>query len=212
MLTLTYIVLAVAGCGYIVVSALVGQLFDFGDSSGHAADGGADAGHGHGGDYGFDGAGHGKVAATDAAGASFQFPFFSPLALATLFASFGAYGLIALFGLKVSGGTSVAVAAPAAFGTAWLVTFVGWKLVQGSRANTMIRLADLTGVLAEVTVPIPAGNVGEVLALVRGQRYSNAAREASGREVARGATVKIVGMAGTTLVVETLSQSGKETP
>ena len=92
MLTLAYVALCVIGCGYILVSVLMG----------HGADT-MEAGHG------------GDVAHTE-----FHFPLFSPLALATLFASMGAWGLIARYGIGLSDGRSLALAIPAALVTASL--------------------------------------------------------------------------------------------
>jgi hypothetical protein len=52
-----------------------------------------------------------------------------------------------------------------------------------------------------VITPIPAGGIGEVAAIVKGQRFSGPAREQDGREVPRGAHVRVKAMVGTTLVV-----------
>lgn len=175
------------------------MLTGHGDSG---ADAGAEAG-GHLADmhYGVDGQGHGHASAGHGAAPSFHFPLFSPLALATLFAAVGAYGLIALHGFGASEGASLAVAVPAALATAYAVTYVGWRVISGSRGTSAIGLGQLAGVEAEVITPIPAGGLGEVAALVAGQRYAGPAREAEGREVARGARVTVQGMVGTTLVV-----------
>ena len=100
MLTLVYLTLALVGCGYVVIASFLGHLTDAGgaesaEADGHAADAGAG---GDGGAYGIDHGGHGSVTAGDAGGASFHFPFFSPLALATLFGALGGFGLIAKYG------------------------------------------------------------------------------------------------------------------
>ncbi|MBV8202945.1 MAG: hypothetical protein JOZ15_20195, partial [Acidobacteria bacterium] len=121
-------------------------------------------------------------------------------ALATLVAAIGGYGLIAKFGLDAGDGASLAMAIPAALLTAYGVTYVGWRLVNASRASSVIDLEALTGRLAEITIPIPAGGVGEALAVTGGQRYAAPAREVDGAAVPRGATVIIV-TAGTTLMV-----------
>lgn len=217
MLTLTYLTLAVLGCGYVIVSAFLGHLGDFsGSDGGHGGDGGHDVGHdaahpgAHGSNsYGVVKTGHGKVSASEGEGATFHFPFFSPLALATLMASLGAYGLIALHGFKVSDGTSLLLALPVALATVYAVSYVSWRITSSSEASSMIRTADLIGALAEVTTPIPAGGPGEVLAMVRGQRFASSARERGGQEVARGAAVRVVGMVGSILLVE-LESSRKE--
>lgn len=151
-------------------------------------------------DYGVDGGGHGS-ASTGAGAGEFHFPFFSPLALSTLGGAVGGYGLIALHGFGFEGGRSLLVALPAAFVTTYLVTYLGWKLASSSRGSSQIRLAELEGALAEVITPIPAGGVGEVAAMVAGQRFANSAREEKGREVPRGAQVRVKAMVGTTLVV-----------
>lgn len=171
-----------------------------GDSGGHGDGGGHDGGGEAHADYGVDGGGHG-TASTGAGAGEFHFPLFSPLALSTLFGSVGALGLIALHGLKLSGPLSLAVAFPAAMVATYLVTYVGWKLASSSKGSSSIRLVDLEGALAEVITPIPAQGIGEVAAMVSGQRYTAPAREEQGREVARGAQVKVKAMVGTTLVV-----------
>jgi membrane protein implicated in regulation of membrane protease activity len=217
ILTVAYVVFAVLGCGYVALAVALGHLGDFGGDhggghGGHGHD--AHGGHGHdaqghdahghhGGkvDYGVAGEGHGVAAASSHAAPHFNFPFFSPLALATLFGSLGAYGLIGQFGLHLGDTSSLLAAVPAAAITSYLVTYAAWRLVTGSVGSSQIRLADLSGAHAEVTTPIPAGGIGEVAAMVDGQRYSGAAREVDGREVPRGAHVTVRGLTGTTLVV-----------
>ena len=64
--------------------------------------------------------------------AAFTSPFFSPLALATLFGALGGFGLIAKHGFDASDATSLAVAGPAALGTSYLVTCAAWRLIRSS--------------------------------------------------------------------------------
>jgi hypothetical protein len=195
MLTLAYVVLAVVGAAFVAYSALTGH---FGDGVGAHADASGHAGpdtH-----YGVEGTGHGSTKASDVTGTAFHFPFFSPLALATLFAALGAWGLIAQFGFHLADAGSLLLAVPAAVGTAYAVTYVGWRLVSGSRGSSEIRMADLAGARAEVITPIPAGGTGEVVALVGGQRFTAPAREAEGKELSRGSLVTVLRV-GPTLVV-----------
>jgi hypothetical protein len=200
-----YIAFAVVGCGYVLVSAFLGHL-GVEDGGGHA---GGHAGHGGehvhvhhsaGEHYGLDGKGTGSTSA-GGGGGGFHFPFFSPLAISTLLASVGGYGLIALYGFHLGDGMSLLAALPAAIATAYAITYAGWRLATGSQASSVIRLSSLPGSLAEVSVPIPAGGVGEVVAMVAGERYAAPAREVNGREVARGTPVRVVEMVGPTLVV-----------
>ena len=205
MLTVAYIALAVLGCGYVLVSAFLGHADDAADSGGHDSSG-ADA-HSS---YGVDGSGHATTHASAGDGAAFHFPFFSPLALATLAAAIGAWGLIAQFGFGLHGDRSLLLALPAALATAYLVTWASFKVVSGSRGTSTISLSALAGSPAEVITPIPAGGLGEVAALVNGQRFTAPAREADGGALARGAAVTVVRMVGNTLLVTPQRGAGRE--
>jgi len=197
-LMLAYIALSVLGCGYVLVSLFLGHGTE-GGHGGHDAHGSAHEAHMA---YGVKGEGHGAAEAGSFGPAAFHFPFFSPLALAAFFGALGAWGLIAHQGFGASDGHSLLVAVPAACVTTYLVTYLAFKLVAGSTGSSQIRAADLQGALAEVTTPIPAGGMGEVVAMVDGQRFSGPAREAGGREVARGALVRVQALVGSTIVVE----------
>lgn len=206
MLVLTYIALAVLGAGYVLVALLLGHLSDFG-SQDAGGDGGGDAGgadaSGHGGgDYGIDHSGHGHAAAGAGTAAAFHFPFFSPLALATLAGAIGGLGLVARFGMKISDGQSLLVAFPGALVITYVVTWVAWRLASSSVGTSTIRPDHLAGAPAEILTPIPAGGVGEAAAFVQGQRFTAAAREVEGREVPRGAAVTVVRLSGSTLLVK----------
>jgi len=180
MLTVMYLVLAALGVGYVLISAVLGHVADAFDS-GHA-DGGAHAGDAHG-------------------VSTFHFPFFSPIALATLFGALGAWGLITKHGFGLANAASLLTAIPLAIATGYVVTYAAWRMVRGSVGSITIRLPDLVGATAEVLTPIPAGGMGEIAALVDGQRYAGPARESQGREVPRGALVKVVQVVGGTLLV-----------
>jgi len=201
--TTAYIALSILGGAYVLISLLLGHGH-FGDS-GHAGHIGHDAHAGSHGDsthYGVKGEGRGAASAGGGQPAEFQFPFFSPLALATLFGALVAWGLIIQQGFGASDTLSLTVAVPAAVVTAYLVTYAGFRLVTGSQGSSQIRLADLEGADAEVITPIPAGGVGEVAAMAGGQRFSGPAREVDGKDVPRGAVVRVKTMVGATLVVE----------
>jgi membrane protein implicated in regulation of membrane protease activity len=196
MMTLVYVAFAVLGAAYVLVSMF----------SGHAhGDASADAGAGHAGDAGpadvpYGEGGHGTASAGGHA-TSFHFPFFSPLALATLFGSIGAYGLMALRGLGTSDTASLFVAVPAGLVTAYLITYVSWRLVRSASGSSQVRPSQLVGARAEVLTPIPEGGIGEVAAMVEGQRFNAPAREVRGRAVARGQLVRVTEMVGATLLV-----------
>lgn len=196
MMTLIYVAFAVLGAAYVLVSMFLGHAH--GDAA--ADGGGADAGAGDHGDVAYGEGGHGTASAEGHA-TSFHFPFFSPLALATLFGSIGAFGLMSLHGVGTSETASLAIAVPAGLATAYLVTYVSWRLVRSASGSSQVRPAQLVGARAEVLTPIPAGGVGEVAAMVEGQRFNAPAREALGRPVARGQLVRVTEMVGGTLLV-----------
>ncbi len=200
MLVLAYVALAVVGSGYILVSMLLGHLFDFSsaDSAAHAGGGEHVATE----TYGVEDAGHGEVSAGDGVAPAFHFPFFSPLALATLSASVGGLGLVARYGLKLADGPSLLVAFPGALAVSYGVTYAAFKLVQGSRGTSAIQAHDLEGVPAEILTPIPEGGLGEAAAFVKGERFAGPAREESGRAVPRGTPVTVVRLSGSTLIVK----------
>lgn len=197
MLTLAYVALAAVGCVYVLVALLLGQLFG---GSHDGGDAGA-AAHDAGGSYGIEHTGHASASAGDGAAASFHFPLFSPLALATLGGTVGGLGLITLHGLHMGERTSLALSLAVGFGLTYAVTYVTWRVVRAASGSSAIRTQDLIGAAAEILTPIPAGGVGEVAAQVGDQRYPAPAREIEGRAVERGARVRVVSVSGSTLFV-----------
>lgn len=197
MLTIVYLALAVLGCGYVVLATVFGHTADAG-----GADGGHGTVHDGAGSYGVESSGHGSVSADSAATASFHFPFFSPLALATLFGATGGFGLIAKAGFTLDDGMSLLVALPAALLTAYAVTYTSWRVTRSSIGSSEIRTRELVGAVGEVVTPIPQGGVGEVAVVVGGQRFTNAARAMGGAAVPRGASVIVRQMGGATMLVE----------
>lgn len=180
MLTTTFLALAVLGCGYIVFAAFFGQLTDVG-GDGHGHDG-HDAHGGHGGN-------------------DFHFPLFSPLALATLFSALGSYGLIAKYALALDDWPSLGVAFPAAFATAWGVAYLAFRIMRGARGTSSFKTSAFDGALAEVLTTIPEGGIGEIAAIVEGQRVTGPARHEAGTAISQGAAVTVVRMVGSTFLV-----------
>jgi membrane protein implicated in regulation of membrane protease activity len=172
MLTLTYIALAVVGCGYVAIALGLGHLFD-GDGEVGAGDGG------------------------------FSFPLFSPATLATFCGATGALGLLATFGLHLTGAASVGVAVAGAMLFTYVISYAAWRLLVSSTGTQTLRESDLIGAIAEVLTPIPQDGLGEVVALVRGHRHTAPARTADGAPVPRGGIVSVERVAGVTLIVRT---------
>jgi membrane protein implicated in regulation of membrane protease activity len=199
VLTLVYLTLALLGCGYVIVASFLGHVTDAGGDDASAADGHADGAEHV--SYGIEHGGQGSVSAGGAEAAAFHFPFFSPLAIATLFGALGGFGLIAKYGLEVGDAASLAIAGPAALATSYAVTYASWRVVRSSSGSSEIRAQEITGTIGEVITPIPAGGLGEVSTMVRGQRFTAAAREASGGALPRGTVVTVEQFGGSTLIV-----------
>lgn len=174
MLTTTFLALALLGAGYIVVAAFLGHLTDAGGDS-----------HGHDGVHGSD----------------FHFPLFSPLAVATLFAAIGAYGLIAKHALELGDWQSLGLAFPAAIATAWGVAYLAFRIMRGARGTSSIKTESFEGARGEVLTAIPEGGLGEIAAIVDGHRVSGPARHEAGTAIPQGTAVTVVRMVGSTFLV-----------
>ena len=109
--------------------------------------------------------------------------------------------MVALLGLRVNQGASVAIAGPAAVVTAYGVTYLAHRIVATSRGSSQIRLNQIVGAAGEVTVPIPEDGVGEATVMVGAERFSAPARDGNGKSIPRGSAVTVLRMVGTTMVV-----------
>lgn len=200
MFTVTCLVLAGLGCTYFLAALLLGHGFDSSDAGGdaHAAD---THGHGHGALHTVAGAARGAVSTDTRRQARFRFPLLSPLTLATLAATLGGLGLVVRHGLGFGETTSLVAALAGSVALTYVLTLVTWRLARTSRGTTVLYEDDFAGAPGEVLAPIPAGGLGEVAAVVFGQRYTGPAREVSGAALPRGERVIVLRREGATLVV-----------
>jgi hypothetical protein len=171
---LFYVSLLVVGFLYSVISLLAGWISDLG------------------GDFHVDAAGH-----LDAGHIS---PI-SGTTLATFVTGFGGGGVVAHYWLRwgllgslgVAIGSGVVVAA-AAFA---ILDF----LFKETQAGSEFAVGETVGREAEVIVPIPAGGIGEVAYIMRGQREQSSARAVDGGAIAKGTAVVIDRVTGPTAYV-----------
>jgi hypothetical protein len=131
-----------------------------------------------------------------------HFSLFSPLTLAILFASIGAYGLIARYGAGAGETASIVLAVGGGLITAYAVGHAAFRLIASSRGSSAIPAAAFAGATGEVTVGIPVGGVGEVVVMVGSLRHSGPARSADGKAIGTGKSVTVVRLAGSTFIVE----------
>src|SRR5262245_7478605 len=83
------------------------------------------------------------------------------------------------------------------------------RILYSQQASSEVRMAGLVGKSGEVTVPIPAGGVGQVTVTVAGERTMHIARSADGRAIPAGREVVIQSLRGDSIVV---AQGGAPAP
>lgn len=172
---LIYIGLLLVGVVYAVLTGLLGFLSDLGDADVHMdASGHLDAGTLH--------------------------PLSGPI-VASFVTGFGAGGTVGHYLLRwpVPGSVGLASAAGLVLaGAAFAVMSTIFKHTQG---GSEFSLDDVVGREGEVITVIPAGGMGEVACLVKGQREVAAARSADGSPIPRGEVVVVEKAMGPTLYV-----------
>ena len=170
-----YIGLLVLGVVYALLAGAMGWLSDLGD-----------------GDIAVDASGHFDV--------GHPHPL-SGTTIATFITGFGAGGIVAHYlmrwpfgwGLLVATGSGLVLA-----GAAYLILDLLFSQTQAGSERTT---EDAVGREAEVITAIPAGGVGEVAYLVRGQRDQAPARSLDGAGVPHGRVVIIEKIVGQTAYV-----------
>lgn len=214
-LSTAYLVCFVLGVGYALIAGIfsfVGGL-DFGGDAdvdiGVDVDAGGeiDLGGGH------DVVGGIDVDAADVGGHTpggmdhdIGFSPFSPVVVAITLVSFGGTGII--FTRAVDwGGLSLLPSAVSGLAMGAVTFFIlnsFFKSVQGSSSPS---LAELVGIEAEATTPIPPDGVGEIAYVARGSRYTARARSASGTTLRSHTAVRIVKWIGHTAYVASAEPS-----
>jgi membrane protein implicated in regulation of membrane protease activity len=129
-----------------------------------------------------------------------------PLLLAFI-SMFGVGGLFATQALEVHGGQAAVVGA--GFGVVGMgLAYLIFGLLRRAEAGEPFSIHDLIGDDAFVAVGIPAGHFGSVLVKKEGQTHEFSATAST--DVAAGTTVRVIGVAGAGLIVESISQGGTE--
>jgi membrane-bound ClpP family serine protease len=146
------------------------------------------------------------VLVDDILGAVFDFDIggvsLMPLLLSFV-SMFGVGGLFATQILDLHGGQAAIVGA--AFGLVGMGIAYGlFTVMRRSEAESPFSLDDLVGDTVFVSVGIPAGRYGSVLARKEGQRHEFSATAAA--DVAVGSNARVIGVAGNGLIVESISE------
>jgi membrane protein implicated in regulation of membrane protease activity len=111
---------------------------------------------------------------------------------------FGAGGLFATQVLDVHGAAAAIIGVISGIGGAALAAGL-FSVLQRSESGEPFKIADLVGDEVYVSVAIPAGRYGTVLAKKEGQTHEFAAT--AEHDIAPGRTVRVTGTAGTGLIV-----------
>jgi hypothetical protein len=170
---LIYAAIAVFGFLFLLVMLFVGELFGDHDVAGHEV-----------------GADHG-----DAGGPS----VFSARIMAAFLTSFGVGGIVGrYYGLSHPAASGIGVAAGLVM-SALVYQFA--KILYSQQASSALHMTGVVGRLAEVSVAIPAGGVGQITLSSGGERTEHIARSVDGRAVARGSQVVIKDLRGESVIV-----------
>ncbi len=131
-------------------------------------------------------------------------PALSPFTIASAMTGAGAAGIVANLAFNVSWLASLFWAAGGAFLLGGVIQlFVGSFLLK-SQGSSQVRVSQLAGAIAEVTVPIERERNGQIAFVVQGRRVTYRARSEGHVDIPRGAQVTIIRMVGGTAVVRLL--------
>jgi membrane protein implicated in regulation of membrane protease activity len=177
---LFYVSLLVLGFLYAVISLLAGWISDVG-------------GHFH-----FDVGGHGDVPGHADTG---HLGPISGTTVATFITGFGGGGVIAHYWLRWPLLGSLAVAIGSGLAVAAAAYAVLEFIFKETQAGSEFAVGETVGREAEVIVSIPAGGVGEVAYIMRGQREQSSARSIDAAAIPKGSAVVIDRVSGPTAYV-----------
>jgi hypothetical protein len=169
--------LGIASIGFLilVVSFLSGEMLDHGDLAGHDAD--------------FHGDVHGG------AGVS----IFSTRILSVFVTAFGGFGAIGIhLGHSVEVSTAMGVGGGLVFGT---IIYLFASFLFSQQASSEVRVSDLAGSTAQVSVAIPKAGLGQVRCTLGESVVEKIARSQDGEPIPVNTLVKIEAVVGETVVV-----------
>jgi hypothetical protein len=169
--------LGIASIGFLflVVSFVSGELFEHGDLAGHDAD--------------FHGDVHGGPGVS----------IFSTRILSVFITAFGGFGAIGIhLGHSTEVSTVIGVAGGLVFGT---IIYLFASFLFSQQASSEIRVSDLAGSIAQVSVAIPRAGVGQIRCTLGESVVEKIARSQDGEQIPINTLVKIEAIVGETVVV-----------
>jgi membrane protein implicated in regulation of membrane protease activity len=130
---------------------------------------------------------------------------FSARIMASFITAFGVGGVVGRYynlGHPVSSGIGVVSGLVLA-----AVVYEFARFLYSQQASSDVRMTELVGRAAEVSVAIPAGGVGQVAITSRGERSEHIARSGDGRAIERGTEVVVTALRGDSVVVSPASSA-----
>ncbi|HLY62508.1 MAG TPA: hypothetical protein VKV95_17340 [Terriglobia bacterium] len=165
--------IAALGFFFLLFSFLAGDLFGHGDIGGH--------------DLGVHGEVHGGVS------------FFSSRVLSVFVTAFGGFGAIGTnLGYSIGLSTLMGLGGGLFFGA---IIYLFASFLYSQQASSDIRMSELVGGTAQVTVAIPQGGVGQVRMTMGESVVEKIARAQDGGEIPIGTLVKIESIVGEAILV-----------
>jgi len=217
-LSCLYWTLLVVCGGFIGVTFIVGELFDFGEDVGNAIENVGDSfgdAFGHFGDV-FEGIFGGADASDiDADIGGFEAPEIgdvdheisstgpSPFSLRTICmfgVGFGGGGLIGT-GLNLSPPLTL-IPATGVGSLSAVVMFLFLRFLYGEQGTTSIQPKDYVGLIGRVIVSLPERKPGQVALVVKGQRMNVPARAVNHQPISSQTEVEVISMEGGTAIVK----------
>ena len=136
---------------------------------------------------------HALIAGHDpGAGLPSEAPLLNSLTLTSFLLSFGALGLLGVYGLGLEPLVSLlfAISSGIILAAFFFLAFV--RTVYRSQSSSSPRLSEVMSSSALTTVSIPAEGTGEIAYVAGGSRFTMPAREERGKAIAKGQRVAIV--------------------
>ena len=134
-------------------------------------------------------------------GGPIQMPSLSPFVLASFITGFGAGGIISSLGFAVSIFVSILWATLGGFITGGAMQFIFGAILLRSQGSSEVRVSQMQGMQAEVTVPISEGGNGQIAFISQGRRVTFVARASDNSAISRGTQVEILRVVGGSAIV-----------
>jgi len=170
-----FLAIAAVGFVFLVVSFLFGEIFGHGDVGAHDV-------------------GHGDVHA-DGHGVS----IFSTRILSVFVTAFGGFGAIGVhLGYRIEVSTGIGLLGGAVFGG---LIYLFASFLYSQQASSDVRVGELVGRTAQVTVAIPQNGLGQVRCSLGESIVEKIARTQDGSAIPANTSVKIESIVGETVLV-----------